>query len=140
MDYGSPKLPCFATKSASESVSLYGGLDPGEKTRTAEGFRSIYKPKTGGVRFADLLDKVSSAHPNVRIRFTSPHPKDFPDEVRKDRFHFGGGYIFVTYYMLHIYFNLFHCSQGQNLRPIEYSDRKFYIIENLGHPQIICGG
>ena len=130
MDYGAPKLPCFATKSASESVSLYGGLDPGEKTRTTEGFRSIYKPKTGGVRFADLLDKVSSAHPNVRIRFTSPHPKDFPDEVRKDRLHSGGGYIF----------NLFHCSQGQNLRPIEYSDRKFYIIENLGHPQIILGG
>lgn len=33
----------------------------------------------GGVRFADLLDQVSDAAPEVRFRFTSPHPKDFPD-------------------------------------------------------------
>lgn len=45
------------------------------------GFKTIYKPKLGGLRFADLLDKVSVACPDVRIRFTSPHPKDFPDEV-----------------------------------------------------------
>ncbi len=63
------------------SVSQYGGLPPGEKTHLAAGFSSIYKPKTGGVRFADLLDKVSAANPDIRIRFVSPHPKDFPEEV-----------------------------------------------------------
>ncbi|XP_071955752.1 mitochondrial tRNA methylthiotransferase CDK5RAP1-like [Antedon mediterranea] len=47
----------------------------------AKGFSSIYKPKVGGLRFADLLDKVSLVDPEMRIRFTSPHPKDFPDEV-----------------------------------------------------------
>lgn len=53
-----------------------------ENTKLAAGFKTIYKPKKGGRRFADLLDKVSLVDPEMRIRFTSPHPKDFPDEVR----------------------------------------------------------
>ena len=51
------------------------------KTRLADGFKTVYKHKVGGMRFADLLDKVSAVDPEVRIRFTSPHPKDFPDDV-----------------------------------------------------------
>jgi tRNA A37 methylthiotransferase MiaB len=43
-----------------------------------DGFRTIYRRKDGGLRFAELLDKVSLINPNIRIRFTSPHPKDFP--------------------------------------------------------------
>lgn len=44
-------------------------------------FKTVYKPKMGGLRFSTLLEKVSSIDPEMRIRFTSPHPKDFPDEV-----------------------------------------------------------
>jgi tRNA A37 methylthiotransferase MiaB len=33
------------------------------------------------MRFADLLDEVSDAAPEIRFRFTSPHPKDFPDSL-----------------------------------------------------------
>lgn len=47
----------------------------------SRGFRTVYKPKTGGLTFDILLDKVAQVNPEVRIRFTSPHPKDFPDEV-----------------------------------------------------------
>lgn len=47
----------------------------------ALGFKTVYKQKKGGVRFAELLSKVSEIDPEMRIRFTSPHPKDFPDEV-----------------------------------------------------------
>lgn len=47
----------------------------------SKGFRTIYKLPSGGLRFADLLDRVSQVDPEMRIRFTSPHPKDFPDEV-----------------------------------------------------------
>jgi len=47
----------------------------------SKGFGSIYKPKLGGLRFADLLDEVAQVDKDMRIRFTSPHPKDFPDEV-----------------------------------------------------------
>ncbi|KAH8047085.1 N6-isopentenyladenosine methylthiotransferase [Aureococcus anophagefferens] len=34
-----------------------------------------------GVRFAELLVAVAEAAPDARIRFTSPHPKDFPDAL-----------------------------------------------------------
>ena len=44
-------------------------------TINAAGFKTIYKAKVGGRRFADLLDKVSQVDPEIRIRFTSPHPK-----------------------------------------------------------------
>ena len=72
-------------------------------TNHSEGFSTIYRHKEGGRRFADLLyhvSKVSSlsiciclcrkqsllgtlfqVDPEMRIRFTSPHPKDFPNEV-----------------------------------------------------------
>ncbi|XP_016973565.2 CDK5RAP1-like protein [Drosophila rhopaloa] len=47
------------------------------------GFSTVYKPKTGGTPFAELLRAVAQAVPEMRIRFTSPHPKDFSDEVLK---------------------------------------------------------
>lgn len=47
----------------------------------ASGFKTVYKQKKSGVRFAELLHLVSEVDPEMRIRFTSPHPKDFPDEV-----------------------------------------------------------
>ncbi|KAK2727400.1 hypothetical protein QYM36_008033 [Artemia franciscana] len=65
----------------SDSV-YYGGIsDKIGDTSTVPGFKTVYKAKKGGRRFADLLEKISSIVPNIRIRFTSPHPKDFPDEV-----------------------------------------------------------
>lgn len=47
----------------------------------ASGFSTVYKPKTGGLPFSVLLQSVAEAVPEMRIRFTSPHPKDFSDEV-----------------------------------------------------------
>uniref|UniRef100_A0A8I3WTM5 Mitochondrial tRNA methylthiotransferase CDK5RAP1 n=1 Tax=Callithrix jacchus TaxID=9483 RepID=A0A8I3WTM5_CALJA len=50
-------------------------------TNLSRGFTANCKTKQGGLRFAHLLDQVSRVDPEMRIRFTSPHPKDFPDEV-----------------------------------------------------------
>uniref|UniRef100_A0A1D2A981 CDK5RAP1-like protein n=1 Tax=Auxenochlorella protothecoides TaxID=3075 RepID=A0A1D2A981_AUXPR len=48
----------------------------------AQGFRSVYRPRrAGAVSFAELLDRVAEIDPELRVRFTSPHPKDFSDAV-----------------------------------------------------------
>ena len=48
----------------------------------APGFASVYTPaRTGAAGFADLLAAVAAVDPDVRVRFTSPHPKDFHDSV-----------------------------------------------------------
>lgn len=50
----------------------------------SEGFKEMYKLRDGnGVRFAELMDRVSDIAPEVRFRFTSPHPKEFPDPLLK---------------------------------------------------------
>lgn len=46
------------------------------------GFTSVSKPKRdGAVQFAELLERVALVNPEMRVRFTSPHPKDFTDDV-----------------------------------------------------------
>lgn len=47
----------------------------------APGFNSNVKVSASGTRFVELLERLSSAVPHVRLRFTSPHPKDFVDDL-----------------------------------------------------------
>lgn len=49
--------------------------------KNAKGFKTIYRTPTAGVTFAELIDNIAQIDPEMRIRFTSPHPKDFPDEL-----------------------------------------------------------
>ena len=35
----------------------------------------------GSIRFETLLDQAARISPELRLRFTSPHPKDFPDDL-----------------------------------------------------------
>ena len=47
-----------------------------------DGFRSrIRRPNIGGYRFVDLVEAVAEISPELRIRYTSPHPKDYPMEL-----------------------------------------------------------
>jgi len=44
-----------------------------------DGFTNMFRLRHGyGYRFADLLEAVSDISPELRVRFTSPHPKDYP--------------------------------------------------------------
>lgn len=65
----------------SNTDNQINGKQTATTTHLVSGFKTVYKAKTGGMRFAELLERVAAAVPDVRIRFTSPHPKDFPDEV-----------------------------------------------------------
>lgn len=51
------------------------------KEKLAEGFKTVYRPRTNGVTFDILLEEVAKISPELRVRFTSPHPKDFTDDV-----------------------------------------------------------
>ncbi|KAJ2745903.1 hypothetical protein GGI20_001782 [Coemansia sp. BCRC 34301] len=71
-----------------QNVNSYRDTSQSEAFDTAgygsdlsRGFNTIYKRKEGGRRFAELLHRVAQVDPEMRIRFTSPHPKDFPDEL-----------------------------------------------------------
>ncbi|UXI22198.1 alpha-B-crystallin [Sarcoptes scabiei] len=68
-----------------QNVNSYRDFKENSEQRAApslaDGFRTIYKLKSGGIGFDVLLDQVAKIDPNVRIRFTSPHPKDFNDDV-----------------------------------------------------------
>ncbi|KAH9327019.1 hypothetical protein KI387_007197, partial [Taxus chinensis] len=47
----------------------------------SQGFSSMCKVKDTGLRFSNLLNRLSIEFPEMRFRFTSPHPKDFPDDL-----------------------------------------------------------
>ncbi|KAL8105400.1 hypothetical protein AgCh_029268 [Apium graveolens] len=44
-------------------------------------FFTISNVKKLGLRFADLVHRLSTEYPEMRFRCTSPHPKDFPDKL-----------------------------------------------------------
>ena len=68
-----------------------------QRYEAAAGFTNTFKLRDGlldatnavgrnsgddaSLRFADLLGRVAQVDPEMRVRFTSPHPKDFPDQV-----------------------------------------------------------
>lgn len=63
-------------------------VEPGSNWKLSDGFSSMCKVIKMGLRFSDLLDRLASEFPEMRFRFTSPHPKDFPDDllyVMRDR-------------------------------------------------------
>ncbi|KAF1784976.1 Methylthiotransferase/radical SAM-type protein [Phytophthora cactorum] len=59
-----------------------GAAEKGRGYVSSAGFSNMFRSRDApGFRFADLLDDVSRVDPEMRLRFTSPHPKDFPNEV-----------------------------------------------------------
>ncbi|KAF3790511.1 CDK5RAP1-like protein [Nymphaea thermarum] len=67
--------------SYNDSSGIGDDIKSGTDWKFSEGFSSMCKIKNMGKRFSDLLDILSSEFPEMRFRFTSPHPKDFPDEL-----------------------------------------------------------
>lgn len=48
---------------------------------SAPGFKQKTRRRDDVLRFTELLHRVSEVDPEMRIRFTSPHPKDFPERL-----------------------------------------------------------
>lgn len=69
---------CDETSFTSNSMDVSNNINS-----LVTGFSSVYKKRHNGTRFVGLLEKVSDLAPNVRFRFTSPHPKDFPEQLLK---------------------------------------------------------
>jgi len=47
-----------------------------------DGFSNMFNLRGGaGYYFVDLVEAVSDISPELRVRFTSPHPKDYPPEL-----------------------------------------------------------
>lgn len=54
----------------------------GQAHSNTPGFAEMYRLRDfPGARFADLLSEAAQTAPKVRFRFTSPHPKDFPQAL-----------------------------------------------------------
>jgi tRNA A37 methylthiotransferase MiaB len=76
----------YHDKSEAAVVSMMMMPRPSSPSRdyqtSNEGFSNLYKLRGGaGYYFADLVDQVSNLNPELRVRFTSPHPKDYPPEL-----------------------------------------------------------
>ncbi|KAJ6813539.1 CDK5RAP1-like protein [Iris pallida] len=56
-------------------------VESGSNWKLSEGFSSRCKVKNMGLRFSDLLGRLSLEFPEMRFRYTSPHPKDYPDDL-----------------------------------------------------------
>ncbi len=54
--------------------------DNGYKEVTVLG-QNVNSYKADGVSFADLMYRASMVNPEMRVRFSTSHPKDFPDEL-----------------------------------------------------------
>uniref|UniRef100_A0A7S1YSZ5 Radical SAM core domain-containing protein n=1 Tax=Ditylum brightwellii TaxID=49249 RepID=A0A7S1YSZ5_9STRA len=75
----------LATTASSSSSSSGGGggvSTTGYYQTSNPGFTNLYKKRGGsGYYFADLVHAISNISPELRVRFTSPHPKDYPPEL-----------------------------------------------------------
>jgi MiaB/RimO family radical SAM methylthiotransferase len=63
-----------AALAARPMATLPGLSNPGFRNR-------IRKPTHGGYTFVDLVETIADLSPELRVRFTSPHPKDYPKEL-----------------------------------------------------------
>jgi len=69
-----------------QNVNTYNDLSASSSSSSGDsknfpltpGFDSMWKMPPGGRDFCSLIEEVAKIDPEMRVRFTSPHPKAFP--------------------------------------------------------------
>ncbi|KAJ8903902.1 hypothetical protein NDN08_000433 [Rhodosorus marinus] len=67
-----------------QNVNSYNDISSGQSNMSmtyAPGFKTVYRPPKSGRTFSDLVDAVCRISKDLRVRYTSPHPKDFPQDL-----------------------------------------------------------
>jgi hypothetical protein len=103
-----PVVSKGAKKEAEKEIEVRQSQSSTVEKAGGEGEGGGEEEGEGGVRFAELLSLVAAIDPdNMRIRFQSPHPKDFPAEVPYCNI----TYCKVLYCLLYcnVLFTVLHC-------------------------------
>lgn len=64
-----------------QSAEAVAAMPNSDYRMSNNGFRSRIRRGGAGHYFVDLVEAVASISPELRVRFTSPHPRDYPPEL-----------------------------------------------------------
>jgi tRNA A37 methylthiotransferase MiaB len=79
LEKGGIREVTFLGQNVNSYHDVSGGGAMGSQHVNTRGFSEVFKLRNEpGWRFCDLIEETAKGFPDMRFRFTSPHPKEFP--------------------------------------------------------------